>query len=54
MATIIYLEDTITFLANMGKVEFVKDLAKLGEFKQTKDVCNCYNDSIHFVFKRHS
>lgn len=37
MATIIYLEDTITLLANVGKVEFVKDLAKLGEFKQTKD-----------------
>lgn len=33
MAKIIYLEDTITLMANTGKLQLVKDLAKIGEFK---------------------
>ncbi len=35
MAKIIYLLDTITLMANT-KLEFVKELAKIGEFKQTE------------------
>jgi hypothetical protein len=37
MAKVIYLEDTITLLANSGKMEIVKDLSKIGEFKQTQN-----------------
>jgi hypothetical protein len=37
MAKIIYLEDTITLMANAGKMNVVKQIAKLGEFTQTKD-----------------
>jgi hypothetical protein len=37
MAKIIYLEDTITLLANKGGVELVQKLAKIGEFKQTQN-----------------
>ena len=36
MAKIIYLEDTITLLANSGGLELVQKLAKIGEFKQTQ------------------
>lgn len=36
MAKIIYLEDTITLMANTGKMDVVQKLAKIGEFKQTK------------------
>jgi len=36
MAKIVYLEDTITLMANKGKMELVQKLAKLGEFKQTQ------------------
>jgi hypothetical protein len=36
MAKVIYLEDTITLLANKSGMELVKELAKVGEFKQTK------------------
>ena len=37
MAKIIYLEDTITQMANIkGGLEFVQRLAKVGEFKQTQ------------------
>ena len=36
MAKIIYLEDTIALMANKGGIELVKDLAKVGEFKQTE------------------
>ena len=36
MAKIIYLEDTITLLANSGGLELVQRLAKIGEFKQTQ------------------
>ena len=34
---IIYLEDTITLLANLGKLDLLKQLSKVGEFKETKD-----------------
>ncbi len=37
MAKIIYLEDTIALMANTGKMNVVKQIAKLGEFTQTKD-----------------
>ncbi len=37
MAKIIYLEDTITLLANKGGLELVQRLAKVGEFKETND-----------------
>ena len=37
MAKIIYLEDTITLLANKGGMELVQKLAKTGEFKQTQN-----------------
>jgi len=37
MAKIIYLEDTIALMANSGKLNTVKQIAKLGEFTQTKD-----------------
>jgi hypothetical protein len=36
MAKIIYLEDTITLLANNGGIELVKLISKQGEFKQTE------------------
>ena len=36
MAKIIYLEDTITLLANNGGMELVQRLAKIGEFKETE------------------
>ena len=36
MAKIIYLEDTITLLANKGGMELVQKLAKIGEFKETQ------------------
>ena len=36
MAKIIYLEDTITLLANKGGIELVKLISKQGEFKQTE------------------
>lgn len=36
MAKIIYTEDTITLMANKGKMDVVQQLAKLGEFKQTQ------------------
>jgi len=36
MAKIVYLEDTITLMANKGKMELVQKLAKIGEFKQTQ------------------
>ncbi len=36
MAKIIYLEDTIALMANTGKMNVVKQIAKLGEFKQTE------------------
>jgi hypothetical protein len=34
---IIYLEDTITLLANLSKFDLLKELSKIGEFKETKD-----------------
>ncbi len=34
---IIYLEDTITLLANLGKFDLLKELSKIGEFKETKE-----------------
>ena len=37
MAKIIYLEDTITLLANRGGLELVQRLAKIGEFKETQN-----------------
>jgi hypothetical protein len=37
MAKIIYLEDTIALMANTGKMNVVKQVAKLGEFTQTKN-----------------
>jgi hypothetical protein len=37
MAKIIYLEDTITLLANKGGMELVQKLAKIGEFKETQN-----------------
>ncbi len=36
MAKIIYLEDTVTTLANKGGIELVKLISKQGEFKQTE------------------
>ena len=36
MAKIIYLEDTITYIANKGGMELVQRLAKIGEFKETE------------------
>ena len=36
MAKIIYLEDTVTMLANKGGIELVKLISKQGEFKQTE------------------
>ncbi len=36
MAKIIYLEDTVTLLANRGGIELVKLISKQGEFKQTE------------------
>ena len=36
MAKIIYTEDTITLMANKGKMDVAQQLAKLGEFKQTQ------------------
>ena len=36
MAKIIYLEDTITYIANRGGMELVQRLAKIGEFKETE------------------
>ena len=36
MAKIIYLEDTIALMVNTGKMNVVKQVAKLGEFTQTK------------------
>lgn len=36
MAKVVYLEDTITLLANKGGIELVKLISKQGEFKQTK------------------
>lgn len=36
MAKIIYLEDTITLIANKGGMELVQRLAKIGEFKETQ------------------
>ena len=37
MAKIIYLEDTITQMANIkGGLEYVQRIAKFGEFKQTQ------------------
>ena len=36
MAKIIYLEDTITLLANKGGLELVQKLAKIGQFKETQ------------------
>ena len=36
MAKIIYLEDTITLIANKGGLELVQRLAKIGEFKETQ------------------
>ena len=37
MAKIIYLEDTIALMANTGKMNVVKQIAKMGEFTQTKN-----------------
>lgn len=37
MAKIIYLEDTITFIANKGGMELVQKIAKMGEFKETQN-----------------
>jgi len=37
MAKIIFLEDTITLMANSGNLNTVKRIAKLGEFTQTKN-----------------
>ena len=36
MAKVIYLEDTITLIANKGGIELVKLISKQGEFKQTE------------------
>ena len=36
MAKIVYLEDTVTMLANKGGIELVKLISKQGEFKQTE------------------
>ena len=36
MAKIIYLEDTITYIANKGGMELVQRLAKIGQFKETE------------------
>ncbi len=36
MAKIVYLEDTITLMANKGGIELVKLISKQGEFKQTE------------------
>lgn len=36
MAKIIYLEDTITLLANRGGIELVKLISQQGQFKQTE------------------
>ena len=37
MAKIIYLEDTVTMLANKGGIELVKLISRQGEFKQTEN-----------------
>ena len=37
MVKIIYLEDTITLLANSGGLELVQRLAKIGMFKETQN-----------------
>ena len=36
MGKIIYLEDTITLMANSGNLNMVKRIAKLGNFTETK------------------
>jgi hypothetical protein len=36
MTKIIYLEDTITLMANSGNLNMVKRIAKLGNFTETK------------------
>ena len=36
MGKIIYLEDTITLMANSGNLNTVKRIAKLGNFTETK------------------
>ena len=36
MAKVIYLEDTVTMLANKGGIELVKLISKQGELKQTE------------------
>ena len=36
MAKIIYLEDTITLIANKGGMELVQKFAKIGQFKETE------------------
>lgn len=35
MAKIIYLEDTITLIANKSGMKLVQRLAKIGQFKET-------------------
>lgn len=36
MTKIVYLEDTITLMANSGNLNMVKRIAKLGNFTETK------------------